>query len=59
MKIAENQCKLNAMVLASKGYFKRTYTTDMAAYFVSVTASPCAHATKPIKAHRKAYKKKV
>ena len=39
--------------LFTKGYFKNTYTTDMAAYFVSVTSSPYGQAVKLLKTHQK------
>ena len=39
--------------LFTKGYYKNTYTTDMAAYFVSVTSSPYAQAAKLLKTHLK------
>ena len=39
--------------LFTKGYFKCTYTTDMAAYFDSVTTSPYGQATKLLKTHQK------
>ena len=39
--------------LFSKGVFKTTYTTTMAAYFESVTTSPYAQATKLLKTHQK------
>lgn len=42
--------------LFTKGYYKITCTTDMAAYFDSVTTSPYGQATKIIKAHRKTLK---
>ena len=44
--------------LFTKGYYKCTYTTDMAAYFVSVTSSPYAQAVKLLKTHQKNLKKK-
>ena len=44
--------------LFTKGYFKCTYTTDMAAYFSSVTTSPYGQATKLLKTHQKSLKKK-
>jgi hypothetical protein len=40
--------------LFTKSYFKCTYTTDMAAYFVSVTSSPYGQAVKLLKMHQKA-----
>ena len=40
-----------------KGYYKNTYTTTMAAYFVSVTTSPYGQAMKLLKAHQKNCKK--
>lgn len=43
--------------LFTKGYFKNTYTTNMAAYFVSVTSSPYAQAVKLLKIHQKNCKK--
>ena len=39
--------------LFTKGYFKCTYTTDMSAYFVSVTSSPYGQAVKLLKMHQK------
>lgn len=42
--------------LFDKGHYKCTYTTTMAAYFVSVTSSPYAQATKLLKTHAKALK---
>ena len=39
--------------LFTKGYFKNTYTTSMAAYFVSVTTSPYGQAVKLLKTHQK------
>ena len=39
--------------LFSKGYYKCTYTTDMAAYFGSVTTSPYGQAMKLLKTHQK------
>ena len=39
-----------------KGYYKNTYTTSMAAYFLSVT--PYGQAVKILKAHQKNLKKK-
>ena len=44
--------------LFTKGFFKNTYTTSMAAYFVSVTTSPYGQAVKMLKAHQKSLKKK-
>ena len=38
--------------LFTKGYYKNTYTTDMAAYFVSVTSSPYGQAVKLLKTHQ-------
>ncbi len=43
--------------LFTKGYYKNTYTTDMAAYFVSVTSSPYGQAMKLLKTHQKNLKK--
>ena len=43
--------------LFTKGYYKCTYTTDMAAYFVSVTSSPYQQATKILKKHTKSIDK--
>ena len=43
--------------LFTKGNFKCTYTTDMAAYFSSVTTSPYGQATKLLKTHQKNIKK--
>jgi hypothetical protein len=39
--------------LFTKGYYKNTYTTTMAAYFVSVTTSPYGQALKLLKTHQK------
>ena len=39
--------------LFTKGYYKNTYTTSMAAYFVSVTTSPYGQAVKLLKTHQK------
>jgi len=39
--------------LFGKGIFKCTYTTTMAAYFVSVTTSPYSQAVKLLKTHQK------
>ena len=39
--------------LFGKGYYKCTYTTTMAAYFVSVTSSPYGQAAKLLKTHLK------
>ena len=39
--------------LFTKGYYKNTYTTTMAAYFVSVTTSPYSQAVKLLKTHQK------
>ena len=36
-----------------KGYYKNTYTTNMAAYFMSVTTSPYGQAVKLLKTHQK------
>ena len=44
--------------LFTKGFFKNTYTTSMAAYFVSVTTSPYGQAVKMLKTHQKSLKKK-
>lgn len=44
--------------LFTKGYYKCTYTTDMAAYFGSVTTSPYGQATKLLKTHQKNIRKK-
>ena len=44
--------------LFTKGFFKNTYTTSMAAYFVSVTTSPYGQAVKMLKAHQRSLKKK-
>ena len=43
--------------LFTKGFFKNTYTTNMAAYFVSVTTSPYGQAVKMLKTHQKSLKK--
>ena len=45
--------------LFTKGYYKNTYTTDMAAYFASVTTSPYGQAAKLLKTHQKNCKAKV
>ncbi len=42
--------------LFGKGIFKCTYTTTMAAYFVSVTTSPYSQAVKLLKTHQKNYR---
>ncbi|MBR4646901.1 MAG: ClbS/DfsB family four-helix bundle protein [Bacteroidales bacterium] len=42
--------------LFTKGYYKCTYTTDMAAYFSSVTTSPYKQALKMLKTHQKKLK---
>ena len=39
--------------LFTKGYYKNTYTTSMAAYFTSVTTSPYGQAVKLLKIHQK------
>lgn len=39
--------------LFTKGFYKNTYTTTMAAYFISVTTSPYGQAMKLIKTHHK------
>jgi hypothetical protein len=39
--------------LFSKGYYKNTYTTSMAAYFTSVTTSPYGQVVKLLKTHLK------
>ena len=39
--------------LFTKGYYKNTYTTSMAAYFLSVTTSPYGQAVKLLKTHQK------
>lgn len=39
--------------LFTKGHYKCTYTTNMAAYFASVTTSPYAQAVKLLKTHQK------
>lgn len=39
--------------LFTKGYYKNTYTTTMAAYFMSVTSSPYSQAVKLLKTHQK------
>ena len=39
--------------LFTKGYYKNTYTTSMAAYFLSVTTSPYGQAIKLLKTHQK------
>ena len=43
--------------LFTKGFYKCTYTTTMAAYFASVTTSPCSQAVKLLKAHLKQFSK--
>ena len=43
--------------LFTKGFYKCTYTTTMAAYFVSVTSSPYSQAVKLLKTHQKQLKK--
>ena len=43
--------------LFNKGYYKVTYTTNMAAYFLSVT--PYGQAVKILKMHQKSLKKKI
>lgn len=43
--------------LFTKGYYKCTYTTDMAAYFASVTSSPYQQAIKILKKHSKSIDK--
>ena len=42
--------------LFTKGHYKCTYTTDMAAYFSSVTTSPYKQALKMLKTHQKMLK---
>ena len=42
--------------LFTKGYYKNTYTTSMAAYFQSVTTSPYGQAVKLLKTHQKSKK---
>ena len=44
--------------LFSKGVFKCTYTTTMAAYFESVTTSPYSQAVKLLKTHQKSLSSK-
>ena len=39
--------------LFGKGIYKNTYTTTMAAYFISVTTSPYSQAVKILKAHHR------
>ncbi len=39
--------------LFTKGYYKNTYTTSMAAYFTNVTTSPYGQAVKLLKTHQK------
>ena len=41
--------------LFTKGYFKCTYTTSMAAYFASVATSPYSQAVKLLKTHQKQF----
>ena len=55
LKLADN---FSEEELFTKGYFKCTYTTDMAAYFSSVTISPYGQATKLLKTHQKSLNKK-
>ena len=43
--------------LFTKGYYKNTYTTSMAAYFLSVTTSPYGQAVKLLKTHQKICRK--
>ena len=43
--------------LFTKGYYKNTYTTSMAAYFMSVATSPYGQAMKLLKTHQKNCKK--
>lgn len=43
--------------LFTKGYYKNTYTTTMAAYFISVTSSPYGQAVKLLKIHKRNCKK--
>lgn len=43
--------------LFTKGFFKNTYTTSMAAYFTSVTTSPYGQAVKMLKTHQKSMRK--
>ena len=43
--------------LFQKGYYKNTYTTTMAAYFVSVTTSPYGQAVKLLKSTRRIARK--
>ena len=43
--------------LFTKGYYKNTYTTSMAAYFLSVTTSPYGQAVKLLKTHQKNFRK--
>ena len=47
----------NEEELFTKGYYKNTYTTSMAAYFLSVTTSPYGQAAKLLKTHQKNCKK--
>ena len=44
--------------LFTKGYYRCTYTTTMAAYFASVTTSPYGQATKLLKTHLKSLNSK-
>lgn len=39
--------------LFTKGFYKNTYTTNMAAYFMSVTTSPYGQTVKLLKTHQK------
>ena len=55
MKLAES---FSQEELFTKGYYKCTYTTTMAAYFASVTSSPYGQATKILKTHLKNQKSK-
>ena len=55
LRLAEN---FSDEELFTKGFFKNTYTTSMAAYFVSVTTSPYGQAVKMLKAHQKSLRNK-
>ena len=41
--------------LFTKGFYKCTYTTSMAAYFESITTSPYSQAVKLLKSHQKQF----
>lgn len=63
--LAESHPKMIALIesfteeeLFGKKVFKVTYTTTMAAYFISVTLSPYSQALKRLKSHLRSLKKK-